>query len=104
MEPLARPDRGGSASGGGSRMSWRRSRHGRGRIARSGTGRCSFHTRGMSQLDASDLATERLIDWLRSERLAVRELAGAAVAYGAATDQSYAATARRIASCVATLQ
>jgi hypothetical protein len=34
----------------------------------------------------------------------VRELAGAAVAYGAATDQSYEATARRIASCVATLQ
>lgn len=58
----------------------------------------------MSQLDASDVATERLIDWVRNERLAVRELAGAAVGYGAAIDQSYEATARRIASCVATLQ
>jgi hypothetical protein len=34
----------------------------------------------MGHLDASDLATGRLIDWLQSERLAVRELAGAAVA------------------------
>jgi hypothetical protein len=42
----------------------------------------------MRHLDASDLATGRLIDWLQSERLAVRELAGTAVAYGAATDQS----------------
>ncbi len=58
----------------------------------------------MSHSAVSDLATERLIDWLWSERLAVRELAGAAVAYGAATDQSYEATARRIASCVVTLQ
>jgi hypothetical protein len=67
-------------------------------------GRREFHTRPMNRVDASDLATERLIDWVRRERLAVRELAGAAIAYGAATDQSYEATARRIASCVATLQ
>jgi hypothetical protein len=62
------------------------------------------HNRAMSHLEASNLATECLIEWLQSERLAVRELASAAVAYGAATDHSYEATARRIASCVATLQ
>jgi hypothetical protein len=58
----------------------------------------------MGHLDASDPGTERLMEWLRSESLAVRELAGAAVAYGAAIDQSYEATARRMALCVATLQ